>query len=195
MASRFGSIPEWNHSGLLPPFIGSPTSAGQSSPYSVGLTDLVLRYGDTVFRRTLLTGLLDFRADLHNAGVQQGFQWVNGSFVENTMQRSQHEPNDIDVVTCFRLPDKLKQATLEKANPSLFDPATNKQKYGLDAYFIVLDQANIPFLVKRIVYWHSLWSHNRYHQWKGYLEIDLSDSEDAAARAALDEAAAREKEA
>jgi hypothetical protein len=155
----------------------------------------VLRYGDTATRRTLLTGLLDLRADLHDAGLQEGFQWVDGSFVENTMQRSRHEPNDIDVVTWFSLPDKLTQVTLANDNPSLFDQVTNKQKYGLDAYFTVLDGANILSLVKKIVYWHSLWSHDRTRQWKGYLEIDLSDAEDATARAALNAAAAREEEA
>ena len=49
-------------------------------------------------------------------------------------------------------------------------------------------------LVRVAAYWNSIWSHDRRHQWKGYLEIDLSPDEDAAARGVLREAAIREVE-
>ena len=189
MTSNPNPIPDWDPRGLLPPFLDAPTSGDGRSPYSVGLPDLVLRFGDTHVRRELLRGLLGFRAALHSAGLWIGFQWVNGSFVEDTTQHAQREPNDIDVVTFFQLPDERTQAQLVRDNPSLFDQEANRHQYGLDAYNVVLDVDNLPYVVRRSAYWNSLWSHNRNLQWKGYLEIDLSGDEDEAARAALDEAA------
>lgn len=103
MNDMTGSIPSWDHAGQLPPFGGSPISADQRSPYRVGLTDLALRFGDSTARRNLLSGLLDYRAVLHAAGLQEGFQWIDGSFIEDTTFHSGGEPGDIDVVTFFRL--------------------------------------------------------------------------------------------
>lgn len=194
MTSRFDPIPDSDHSGLLPPFVGSPTSGEQRSPYPVGLTDVVLRFGDTSARRKLLTGFLDYRAALHAAGVWDGFQWINGSFVEDTMQHYRREPNDIDVVTFFRCPSEQTQDLLVQANPSLFDPRDNRSQYCVDAYTVVLEIDDLPYLMRRTAYWNSLWSHDRRHRWKGYLEVDLTDSEDATARAALDSAITQEAE-
>ena len=194
MTSRFDPIPNSDPSGLLPPFVGSPTSGGQRSPYPVGLTDVVLRFGDTSARRKLLTGFLDYRAALHTAGMREGFQWINGSFVEDTMHRYLREPKDIDVVPFFRCPRGQTQAQLVQANPSLFAPGANRRQYCVDAYTVVLEIDDLPYLVRRTAYWSSLWSHDRSYRWKGYLEISLSDSEDVTARAALDRATTQEVE-
>ena len=181
MTSKRGPIPDWDASGLLPPFLDIPTSGEGRSPYHVGLIDMVLRFGDTADRRALLTGLLDYRAALHAAGVREGFQWINGSFVEDTMGHSNREPNDIDLVTFFHTPAGQPQEALVY----LFRPQATKSQYGVDAYAVVLNEDGFSYLVRLAAYWNGLWSHGRSRQWKGYLEIDLSDSEDAAARAAL----------
>ena len=149
----------------------------------------MLRFSDTRDRRELLIGLLDYRAALHTAGVRVGLQWVNGSFVEDTIHRAQREPSDIDLVTFFQLPDERTQGQWLQDNRSLFDPKANKCQYGVDAYAVVLDGGDLLSMVRKIAYWNSLWSHDRNHRWKGYLEIDLASDDDAAARAALDEAA------
>ena len=172
MTSRRDPIPDWDASGFLPPFLDFSASEGGRSPYHVGLIDVVLRLGDTVDRRALLTGLLDYRAALHAAGVREGFQWVNGSFVEDTTQHAQREPGDIDLVTFLQLPGGRTQAQLAQANPSLFDPRTNRLQYGVDTYAVILDAGDLPYLVRRSAYWNGLWSHDRNRQWKGYLEID-----------------------
>ena len=192
MTSSLGSIPEWDSSGLLPPYLGSPTSDKGRSPYHVGLTDVVLRFGDTTARRTLLTGLLDYRAVLYAAGIREGFQWINGSFVEDKRGHSEQEPSDIDVVTFFHTPAEQTQEALATANPLLFEA---RRRYGVDAYYVDLDSGDLSYLVRMSAYWSSLWSHSRNGQWKGYLEVTLSDDEDAAARAVLDETANREVEA
>lgn len=194
MTSRLVPIPEWDPSGFLPPFLESPVSGESRSPYRVRLTDLVLRFGDTTDRRSLLGGLLGYRAALHTAGLRDGFQWVNGSFVEDTTRQERREPNDIDVVTYFRTPEESTQDQLVEANPDLFHPAAVRRQYQVDAYTVALDTGNQPYLVRVTAYWNNLWSHDRDRHWKGYLEIDLSDDEDAAARAILREAASREVE-
>lgn len=189
--TKKGCIPDWNPSGVLPAFVGSPTSGSFRSPYAVGLTDLVLRLGDTPERRKLLVGLLDYRAALHNIDVRHGFQWINGSFVEDTKSHSRPEPKDIDVVTLFHLPDGTTQDQLIETNRTLFTSGCTRVQYGVDAYPVVLDSKNLNFLVRSITYWNNLWSHDRNSLWKGYLEVDLSDSEDAEARAALNASAGR----
>ena len=194
MTSGLGPIPNWDPSGVLPPFLDSPVSGDGRSPYHVRLTDLVLRFGDTTARRKLLGGLLDYRSVLHAAGLRDGFQWVNGSFVEDTTQHGEREPSDIDVVSFFRIPNGQTQERFWQDNGSLFDLALNKDRYGVDAYPVVLDAGSLPYLVRITVYWNNLWSHNRNRHWKGYLEINLTYDDDATARAILGEEANREVE-
>ena len=114
---------------------------------------------------------------------------MNGSFVEDTTQHAQREPNDIDVVTFFQLPDGRTQVQMLHDYPVLLNPESNRRAYGVDAYTVVLSTDDLPYIVKRSAYWNSLWSHDRNQQWKGYLQIDLSADEDGTARAALDETA------
>ena len=178
-------IPNWDSNGLLPPFVGSPTSSSSRSPYRVPLTDMILRFGNTATRRELLAGFLDFRASLHAAGLLEGFQWVNGSFVENIIQTRRREPRDIDVVTFLHLPKGYTQTTFYQAFPDLFDRSANRAKYSTDTLFAVLSVDDPYYLVRRTTYLSSLWSHTRHRQWKGYLEVDLSDSEDRATRSVL----------
>ena len=185
MVTDFVPIPNWDSSGLLPPFVGSPASSIGRSPYRVSLTDTILRFGDTAARRELLVGFLDFRASLHAAGLMEGFQWVNGSFVEDTTQTENREPRDIDVVTFWRLPQVHTQETLLNICPDLFDRPVNRRKFRTDTLFTELRGDNPRYLVRMAAYWSSLWSHTRRRQWKGFLEIDLADSEDRAARSVL----------
>ena len=78
-----GRVPDWNDSGLLPPFLDSPASPRDRSPYRAPLGDAMIRFGSAnAGRRALQSGLLDFRAALHRAGLTRGFQWIDGSFVE-----------------------------------------------------------------------------------------------------------------
>lgn len=190
---RTGPVPDWDPSGLMPPSMDSFTSPGHYSPYHIGLTDLVLRFGSTLPRRKLLGELLHYRASFHNAGIEDGFQWLNGSFVEDVETHSNRSPNDIDVVTFFHLPVNQTQEQLLITNPflsdlSLLDPTVK----NLDAYLVVLEESNLPYLIRRVSYWHSLWSHTRNFEWKGYVEIDLSAVEDNAARATLEQATMEE---
>ena len=154
------------------------------------------RFGDTAARRDLLAGLLDFRAALHRVGLTRGFQWVNGSFVTDIMRIANREPRDIDVVTFFHLPDGHTPASFAREVPELLNRDNNRNRYNVDALFMVLDNNDMRYMATRFAFFNNLWSHTREEErqewrWKGYLEIDLSDHEDAVAGIALDQAAGR----
>lgn len=189
MTFPFEPIPDWEPSGLLPPFVAGAISPEGRSPYHVSLMDLILRLGDTDHRRRLLRGLLNYRARLHQAGLVDGFQWINGSFVENVERHPRQQPSDIDVVTFCHLPSGQTQEELDKSNPELFSQPAIKELYSVDAYPVFLDSGNLSWLVGRVTYWNSLWSHRENRQWKGYLEVDLADAEDQAVRVILEEGA------
>lgn len=182
-------IPDWEPSGLLPPFVGEAVSPTGRSPYHVSLIDLILRFGGTDHRRRILRGLLDYRALLHQSGLVDGFQWINGSFVEEKERHSGRPPKDVDVVTFCHLPNGQTQEELDKSNPDLFNHPVIKEQYKVDTYPVFLDSGNLLWLIERVTYWSSVWAHTENRQWKGYLEIDLTDSEDQAARSVLEEVA------
>ena len=76
-----------------------PTSRGgyDRSPYRVSLTEFATMFGYSPQRRRLLSAFLEYRAELHSIGLVRGFQWVDGSFVENAEIRRGLLPNDIDL--------------------------------------------------------------------------------------------------
>ena len=192
MISASDAIPEWDDRGLLPPYLGEAGELRNRSPYRVSLTDVILRFGNTAARRELLAGLLAFRAELHQAGLSRGFQWVNGSFVTDIAQIANREPRDIDVVTFFHLPASHTAMSFAQEFPELLNRDTNRMQYRIDALFMVLDNSDVHYMANRFAYYNNLWSHTREDQiteewrWKGYLELDLSDHEDPVARIALD---------
>lgn len=181
-----GRIPDWTAQGFLPPNDpGDPTSF-ERSPYVVTIADFIRRFGTTLKRRAILMGLLAFREALHAAGLNHGFQWVDGSFLEDVETNYRRDPEDVDVVTFFKLPEKQSQESFALAHPALFNHDETKSQHNVDAYFVCLDD-NLPEeLVKQSAYWYSVWSHRRDSQWKGYVQIDLSPEDDLIARTELE---------
>lgn len=187
MVAHFRPIPEWDRRGLLPAFMGNPTQATSHPPYLVPLTDFVQRFGSTARRRQILAGFLGYRAVLHNAGLVRGFQWVNGSFVANTSQTDNREPNDIDVVTFYHLPDGSTQESLYAEFHPVFDDGAVLERYSTDASTICLDSGNMFYLLKTAAFWHAIWSHTAQGHRKGYVALSLSNDMDATAGSILDE--------
>jgi hypothetical protein len=184
------TIPAWNPEGLLPPVdAAAPTSANRA-PYAVSLADFALRFSTSSNRIEILAGFLNYRAALHAAGLTDGFQWVNGSFMENVevCPRRKRSPNDVDVVTFFRLPSGTTQAAVAASFPELFPRAQNEHdgleaRFKVDAYLVSLGGRGEQ-LVDRTAYWYGVWGHQRETlKWKGFLQLDLAPTEDAAARA------------
>ncbi|MCB9933237.1 MAG: hypothetical protein H6841_07445 [Planctomycetes bacterium] len=180
------TIPDWNAAGVLPPI--RPAATGNSpdrSPYAVDLLSLVDRFATSPDRMAILDGMLHFRAALHQAGLVSGFQWFDGSFLEDVEAIEIRAPRDIDVVTFFELPAGATQTTLATGHPALFDHPQNKVSYKVDAYFVVLGQPTGQPQVKTVAYWYSMWSHRRSGLWKGFVQVSLDPAQDAAARALL----------
>ncbi len=174
-------IPDWNLAHVLPPI--RPNEAGHSkdrSPYKISTVTLVDRFASSKDRITILDGLLRYRKSLCEAGIVDGFQWLNGSFLENIEASEDRPPNDVDVVTFFKLPEGKTQLDLFKGHSNLFQSTETKKDFLVDAYPCLLGEPTEKRHINQISYWYSMWSHKRDYTWKGFVQVDLSAGEDIA---------------
>ena len=129
----------------------------------------------------MLSGLLQFRSELRDIGIVSGFQWINGSFVQEIERTDRLDPGDIDVVTFYYLPNGYTQSTLRARRPSLFHNRDARSRYHVDSYFVALNDNSPEYIVNTSAYWYSIWSHTYDNVWKGFVQIDLDSSEDGQA--------------
>ncbi len=179
-------IPDWNISAVLPPV--RPGALGHSpdrSPYVASFSQVVERFATSAERIRIFQGLLAYRAALKSRGISSGFQWLDGSFLEQKEAIQAAPPNDVDVVTFFPLPPAVDQAAFAGQVADLFDPTQTKVTFRVDAYPFVLGQSLGAAEVRRISYWYSMWSHRRNGLWKGFVQVDISPDEDQIAEALL----------
>jgi hypothetical protein len=179
-------IPSPSHDGVLPPFMpgAEPHERGAMSPYRTEVTEVVGRFSTSPERIEILRGLLDYREALRGIGVTDGFQWLDGSFVEECEKFHGRPPKDIDLITFATRPAEFSSTEtwgeLVLSRPDLFDPATAKEQFKCDAYFVDL---GLPpaYLVQTTRYWFGLFSHQREtYLWKGMIEVPFtSDDSDA----------------
>jgi hypothetical protein len=180
------AIPPFTLDGVLPPFVGVTPGAAASmmSPYAVTAIDVVGHLGTTPGRQEILRGWLEHRAAMRAIGIVKGFQWLNGSFVEDK------DPNDLDLVIFTQRPASDHGSwpgwrRLAELHPNVFHRDTVKADSKLDVFFVQLD-GNPEVLVSRSRYWLQLFSHQRVSaRWKGMLQVTLASPDDAA-RAQLD---------
>jgi hypothetical protein len=178
-------IPVFDHNLVLPPHLGDPVDLGQLSPYPCTTLDLCQRLGATPERRAILAKFLDFRERLRDEGLTNGFQWLDGSFLEDVETKESRPPKDLDVVTVYWGYDRAFLLNLvarfrEFASPTLAKAQYNLDHYNFDAGF------NPNVTVEQTRYWILLFSHNRQGVWKGMLRIQINTpEEDAAARQEL----------
>jgi hypothetical protein len=178
----------WNSRGTLSPIAGALDM--RRSPYLVSLDELVERFATTPARCKILKGFLGYREALRQIGIHDGFQWIDGSFVEDIEAIDNRPPGDIDVVTFYKIPPGETQKTLLNKNALLF-PGTEEEKEKLKKLFCVdgmmssLD-ARQDRLIKQVVFFYSLWSHRRDQTWKGFVQIDLNGKDDTNVQAVLD---------
>jgi hypothetical protein len=170
------TIPAWTADGVLPAIDSSQPVSPVRSPYGVSLTDCVLRFTETIARARVLSGLLEYRSALHALGLVQGFQWLDGSFFEHVERSEGRDPNDIDVVTFYRLPPgRVQRDLVAGVGPLLGEHA--KQRYLVDGYLVDLGMRP-ERLVRQSAYWYSVWSHRRNMAWKGFIEVPLAPDDD-----------------
>ncbi len=115
----------------------------------------------------------------------RGFQWINGSFVENVEMSRGRAPGDVDVVTFFHAPEGYTEESFAATYPDFFNPSAMKWDFGVDAYLAAVNLNDWETIARRAAYWHDVWSHTRDGGRKGYLQVDLDPREDESARAAL----------
>jgi hypothetical protein len=175
-------IPDFNDDGVLPPHNGNPEARADMSPFPVTTLEICQKLGTTPERRTILSGFLQFRASLARIGVTTGFQWLDGSFVEDIERLESRAPNDLDVVTFYH----PAPATTIQPPTGLLDILTNrdktKQQFHVDHLAVSL-ASPAQVIVDSTRYWCGLFSHQRETGiWKGILRIDLNTvAEDTAA--------------
>ena len=175
------TIPPWNIGGVLPPiYPGYPGESLFRAPFRVSLFDSIVHFSTSSRRQTILKGFLEYRNSLHKSGLSKGFQWINGSFVENVETNQNRDPNDIDVVTFFELPPGETEASLKTGFPHLFNHKHIKQQFLTDSYYLPLGSDKpTSYFIRQSNYWYSMWAHQRDSLiWKGFLEIDLSQDSD-----------------
>lgn len=181
-------IPQWNNAAVVPPIRpGHPGHSPDRSPYRVPLVGVVERFAISPERIRILRGLIAYRAALAQTIIAEGFQWLNGSFLENKEVLKGEAPKDVDVVTFYQLPAGKNQSDLEDPTPYLFDHAHVKKTYLVDAYTHQIGGSLDRYDVRQISYWHSMWSHRRNGIWKGFVQVELSTTEDQMATDLLDQ--------
>lgn len=169
------SIPKWNSQGVLPPTLSDTGS--HRSPYTVSSLQLVDRFATTKERCDILSGLFQYRKALHNAGIVSGFQWLNGSFMEQVEVLEGRAPNDIDVVNFLDL-QNIDQTQLTQEQLELFNNEQALLNYKVDSFLVEIGQAFDEQLAHRVAYWYSMWSHRRNGLWKGFLQVNLDAASD-----------------
>lgn len=171
-------IPDWTAEGVLPPVDANSPTSPTRSPYEVSLVDLIQRFGTSRERLRILDGFLRYRQGLHDAGLTEGFQWLDGSYMEYVEALENRPPNDIDVVSFIDFPGATKQQeVLDNFNEAIGilpdAHLTIKKHYHVDAYFVAMNVISPERLVERSSYWYSMWSHRRDDSWKGFLQVSL----------------------
>ena len=177
------AIPDFDANSVMPPHLGDPTKSAEISPYPCTTLELCDKFSTSGERIQILDGLLRLRDRLRNAGMTDGFQWLDGSFLEDVEHARGRPPGDIDVVTFYWSPDVDITKKLVASFPDLLDRAKIKADFFVDHFPI--DVGYRPELtVEATRYWCSLFSHTRSGVWKGMLRIDLNtiaDDNDALA--------------
>lgn len=169
-------IPAWNSSAVLPPVRpGQPGHSADRSPYQATFSEVIQRFATSPERIGILRGLLEYRRELLRVGITSGFQWLDGSFMEQKEISLGAPPKDVDVVTFFPLPVGVTDhAVFTAQNPDLFEPDRSKIRFRVDAYALVLGDPLESDDVQQISYWYSMWSHRRDGLWKGFVQVDIT---------------------
>jgi hypothetical protein len=179
-------IPAFDINCVLPPHLGNPTSRADLSPYHCTTVELVDRFATSSERATILRGLLAFRHEIESRGLSTGFQWLDGSFLEDIETLESRPPGDLDLLTVFWGKDRAFLNALVVALPAFIDPFESKRLFRLDHFPLWANES--PWgAVENTRYWIQLFTHRRDGVWKGMLKIPLgTPTDDAQALQVLD---------
>jgi hypothetical protein len=168
-------LPDWTPAGVLPPYLqGYPANGFEScTPYPATVTELIEKLGTSLRRLEIVVGLLAYREQWYQFGITDGFQWIDGSFMEDIEATERRSPRDVDVVTWFDLPDDLTEDEFLASASHLYDRAEIKHRYRVDAYSFAF-VPDLAIMVEQAAYWYGVWAHRRDDLWKGFLSIELN---------------------
>lgn len=165
----------WNEQGFIPPIGTSPTSWDRS-PYKISLLEFYKRFVKiSPERKNLLNGLIAFRKKVHSLGITEGFQWIDGSFLEDIEKIEGRPPNDIDSVIFV---ERYNDDNIDEIYSFFVDKSNIKTKFCIDSYEVWMSELPQRQLIDTSLYWYSMWSHTRNQQWKGFIQVDLNELED-----------------
>lgn len=133
-------IPPFDHNNnVRPPFLESnPTSRQAFSPYKCSIGEFCRKFAVSDEHINILKKYVEFRLECFGTGIHNGFQWIDGSFVEDTQQRESREPHDIDVVS-FIYRAYINPNNIIKSFPEFINPKLSKNRYLVDHYIVVAD--------------------------------------------------------
>jgi hypothetical protein len=113
-----------------------------------------------------------------------GFQWLDGSFVENIEAIESRPPGDLDVVTFDARPQILLAPAawnlFVSENLDVFDAARSKAAFRVDAQYVDFTFGPLD-VVRKTSFWYGLFAHKRViGLWKGMVEVPMDGVEDGA---------------
>lgn len=166
-------IPNFDHNNVLPPHLGNPTDRAHLSPYPCSILELCHRFSTSKQRIHILKNFVEFRQRMTSVGIIYGFQWLDGSFMEDIELLENRPPSDLDVVTFYGGLSIDDQTKLRIDFPEFVNPVLAKNTYFLDHYAV--DYSYRPDVtVEMTRYWIQLFTHNRNGVWKGMLRLALN---------------------
>lgn len=167
------AIPDFDSNSVIPPHLGDPTRSSQVSPYRCTSVELCDRFSTSAERVKILGGFLKLRAELRRHGMVEGFQWIDGSFLEDVETTQSRAPRDIDVATFYWSSDPVFTSNFLAAFPKILDRKHIKTEYWVDHYPV--DAGHRPEVtIEATRFFYGLFSHTRNGVWKGMLRIDLN---------------------
>lgn len=184
-------IPDWTSKAVIPmvrPVRREEQALQENrSPYEATMMHMVERFAFTPHQARLIHNLIDYRTALYAVGITDGFQWINGSFVEHVETRPRPgkapRPCDVDVVTFYHLPS---QQTTE--TDDLFRVSATRQRFNIDGYGIPLGVEFTADEVEAVAYWYGMWSLRiDDNEPKGFVQVHLDPQNDSNALRVLKE--------
>jgi len=174
-------IPKFNGNGVLPPQDGDPANLNAGSPYPATTLELCQTFGKTAHRRAILKGFLALRAALRQLQITNGFQWVDGHFLEQDHPKNRRPPDHIQVVTFFH-PNETMEAPEHAALAAILrNRKKTRQQFRVDHMPVLLSWPP-ELVIEHTRHWCTLLSHQRETGiWKGLLKINLDTASDDSA--------------
>ena len=166
----------FNHNHVIPPYLGTDSSLpGNQSPFKTDIMELCQHFATSKARVDILKGYVEFRMQCVVCGIT-GFQWIDGSFVENVEMRESRDPHDIDVISFIFNVTPVTIDNIKNKFTEFVDPRQSKYRYSVDHYVVQADSDPMT-TINGVKYWNQLFGHNRNGVWKGMLQLPLSNDD------------------